>query len=90
MLIKSYYENGETLNEETYQTIRQKEDEMVKVEEEIVEVKADLKSKTQGMDDETFRLHLEYEKLKGEISDAQRQLDEYESKNSGYCREFDE
>lgn len=28
-LIKKYYENGEALNEETYQTIRLKEDEVI-------------------------------------------------------------
>ena len=44
-LIKSYYENGEAQNEEKYQSIRAKEDEINKLEEEIIEVQKDLKNK---------------------------------------------
>ena len=34
------------------------------MEDEIELVKKDLKSKTKGMDEQTFKLHLEHEKLK--------------------------
>jgi len=71
-LIKSYYKNGEALNEQTYQEIKKKEDEINGLEIEIADVQKDLKSKTKGMDDETFKLHTEHEILKEEIDRKQQ------------------
>lgn len=88
-LIKNYYKNGEQLNEETYQQIKKKEDEINVLEADITQVQKDLKSKTKGMDDETFKLHTEHEQLKAEIEKKQSVLEDYEKKEATYTQEYE-
>lgn len=88
-LIKNYYKNGEALNEETYQQIKKKEDEINTLEGEISTIQKDLKSKTKGMDDETFKLHLEHEQLKEDIAKKEKTLEEYDNKEEVYKQEYE-
>jgi len=52
-------------------------------------LKKDLKSKTKGMDDETFKLHLEHEKLKSDIDKKQGIIDDYDNKEQIYKQEYE-